>query len=159
METADILKRVDAFGCPRVEVTGGEPLAQEKTPELLDALLQAGYTVLLETSGAFPLDRVPADVHIIMDIKPPSSGENGRMLENELARLGPGDEVKFPVAGRADFDVAVQCLARWPQRTFGVLFSPVSPHLSPGNLARWILDARIMDARLQIQLHKIAHFA
>ncbi len=159
MTVEEILRRVRETGCQLVEVTGGEPLAQPNTPELLEALCAAGCTVLLETSGAFPLDSVPADVHVIMDIKPPSSGEHLRMRESELARLGPGDEVKFPVADRADFEAALQCLARWPQRTFGVLFSPVIPRLSPAGLARWLIDARIMDARMQVQLHKIADFS
>lgn len=159
MTIDEILQQVESFHCSLVELTGGEPLAQPETPQLLDALLQEKYTVLLETSGAFSLKRVPADVHIIFDMKPPSSGEHMRMLEQELARLGPGDEVKFPVANRMDFDAALQCLQRWPQRTFAVLFSPVTPQLSPGELAQWILDARVMDARLQIQLHKVAHFA
>lgn len=159
MTVEEVLERVFAFGCPLVEVTGGEPLAQEGCGDLLSALCDAGHTVLLETSGAFGLSPVPADVHVIMDVKPPSSGEAASLRRENFARLGPGDEVKFVVADLADFSHALQVLAGLPDRRFAVLFSPVPDRLSPGELARWLLEARVMDARLQVQLHKLGGFA
>jgi len=159
MTAQAVLEAVLAFGCPLVEVTGGEPLAQEPTSGLLHVLVDAGLTVLLETSGAFGLSAVPADVHVIMDVKPPSSGEHGRLVRGNFERLGPGDEVKFVVADRADFDYALALLAELPGRRFEVLFSPVLSRLGPAELAQWLLAARVMDARLQIQLHKIGQFA
>lgn len=159
MAVPEVLERVRSFGCPLVEVTGGEPLAQAGCRELLAALEDAGLTVLLETSGAFDLSPVPADVHVIMDVKPPSSGEQGRLVRGNFDRLGPGDEVKFVVADRADFDHALGVLSGLPDRRFAVLFSPVPDRLEPGLLARWLLEARVMDARLQVQLHKLGGFA
>ncbi|PKN44984.1 MAG: 7-carboxy-7-deazaguanine synthase [Deltaproteobacteria bacterium HGW-Deltaproteobacteria-17] len=159
MSVDDVLVAVAAHACPLVEVTGGEPLAQDGAPELLRALCDAGYTVLLETSGAFGLSGVPADVHVIMDVKPPSSGEQARLVRANFDRLGPGDEVKFVVADRFDFDYALEILGGLPDRRFAVLFSPILSRLDPSALAQWLLAARVMDARLQIQLHKLGHFA
>ncbi len=154
-----IVGEVRSFGCPLVEVTGGEPLAQAGAPELVRALCDAGFTVLLETSGAFGLDSVPADVHVIMDVKPPSSGEQGSLVQANFDRLGPADEVKFVIADRADFDYAMEVLAGLPDRRFAVLFSPVLSLLEPSELAQWLLAARVMDARMQVQLHKLGNFA
>lgn len=159
MTVEEVLARVASYGCQLVEVTGGEPLAQEGCGELLSRLCDAGHTVLLETSGAFELAPVPADVHVIMDVKPPSSGEQGSLLQANFARLGPGDEVKFVVADRADFTHALAVLAGLPDRRFAVLFSPIPDRLTPGELARWLLEARVFDARLQVQLHKLGGFA
>lgn len=159
MTVEAVLEEVRAFGCPLVEVTGGEPLAQAGAPVLLRALCDDGFTVLLETSGAFCLADVPADVHVIMDIKPPSSGEHSRLVRANFDRLGPGDEAKFVVADRADFDCAMEILRRLPDRRFAVLFSPVLSLLEPADLAQWLLAERVMDARLQVQLHKLGHFA
>ena len=158
MTLAAVLEAVAAHGCPLVEVTGGEPLAQAGAPELLRALCDAGYTVLLETSGAFGLAEVPSDVHVIMDVKPPSSGEQARLVRANFERLGPGDEVKFVVADRCDFDYALEVLEGLPDRRFSVLFSPILSRLEPSALAQWLLSARVMDARLQVQLHKLGNF-
>ena len=48
----DIVARVDAIGTPVVEVTGGEPLVHRNAFVLVQQLLDRGYTVLVETSGA-----------------------------------------------------------------------------------------------------------
>jgi 7-carboxy-7-deazaguanine synthase len=114
--------------------------------------------VLLETSGAFGLAEVPSDVHVIMDVKPPSSGEQARLVRANFERLGPGDEVKFVVADRCDFDYALEVLEGLPDRRFSVLFSPILSRLEPSALAQWLLSARVMDARLQVQLHKLGNF-
>jgi 7-carboxy-7-deazaguanine synthase len=159
MTVEEVLARVAAFACPLVEITGGEPLAQEGCGELASRLCDAGHTVLLETSGAFDLSPVAADVHVIMDVKPPSSGEEASLRRENFQRLGPGDEVKFVIADIADFTYALRVLAGLPDRRFAVLFSPVPDRLSPGELARWLLEARVMDARLQVQLHKLGGFA
>ncbi len=159
MSIREILEEVAVHDCPLVEVTGGEPLVQPGTPDLCRTLLDKGYTVLLETSGAFDLSLVPADVRVIMDWKPPSSGEGTRMLEKNLQRLGPSDECKFVVADRGDFDAACVLLEKFPSRRFQVLFSPVLDRLEPGELARWLIRERIPDGRLQVQLHRIGNFA
>ena len=141
--------------CPLVEVTGGEPLLQEGAYPLMDRLLDAGRTVLLETGGHLSVERVPAAVIKIVDVKCPASGEAGRMDWGNLDRLSPHDEVKFVLADRADYEYARDILTRCrlADRCAAVLFSPAHGLLEPLSLACWVLDDRL-PARVQLQMHK-----
>lgn len=151
----EILATVDGFGCRLVEVTGGEPLAQAGAIPLLARLVEEGYEVLLETGGSLPIDEVPDGVRRIVDVKCPASGESGRNLWENLDRLRPGDELKFVIAGREDYE--------WARAKVGegalaervpVLFSAVHGGLEAGTLARWVLEDRL-PVRVQVQMHKI----
>jgi len=155
MDLADVLQAVASLGCGRVEVTGGEPMLQPSTPDLLARLCDAGFETLLETNGSLELSRVDGRVVKIVDVKCPSSGEAGSFLEANLAHLSPRDEVKFVLADRTDFDYARGLLARHAELARAtVIFSPVLDRLTPATLAKWLLDARL-DVRLGVQLHKI----
>lgn len=151
----ELLRQVAAFGVGTVCVTGGEPLAQKGCPALLAALCDEGYSVSLETSGAYDIAAVDPRVSRIVDIKPPESGESERNLWDNIPLLNARDEVKFVLANRTDYDwarVAVRqhdLIARCP-----VLFSPVQGELDPQQLAEWILVDRL-PVRMQVQLHKI----
>ena len=138
-----------------VEITGGEPLAQPGTPALAEALLRRGKTVLVETSGSFDISVLPDGAHAIMDLKCPSSGELEHNDLGNLDRLRPGDEVKFVIGNREDYDWAAEMVrehdltGRCP-----VLFSPVWNEVEFERLAQWIL-ADGLAVRMQLQLHKI----
>jgi 7-carboxy-7-deazaguanine synthase len=151
----DVVAEVEGFGCRLVEVTGGEPLLQPDVHPLMSALLERGFTVLLETGGHVSLERVPDGVTIIMDVKCPGSGEAHRMDWANVARLKPGDEAKFVIADRADYEYARQVLRehRLAERVANVLFSPVHGVLDPRDLAAWVLEDRL-PVRLQLQVHK-----
>lgn len=150
-----ILAEVERHQTPYVCVTGGEPLAQKRCHTLLTALCDAGYSVSLETSGAFDIAGVDARVSRIMDLKTPASGEEGRNLYANIPHLKPSDEVKFVIADRADYVWAVAKLKKYdlPARC-QVLFSAVNGRLAPGQLADWILEDHL-PVRLQVQLHKV----
>jgi 7-carboxy-7-deazaguanine synthase len=152
---ADVVARVEAYGCPLVEITGGEPLLQEDVYPLMDALLALGKTVLLETGGHVDLGRVPAAVVKIVDVKCPGSGEQHRHEWGNMDRLGPADQVKFVLEDRADYEYARDVLARYglERRSAAVLFSPVHGVLDPRTLAEWVLADRL-PVRVQLQLHK-----
>ena len=151
-----ILAEVDAYGCPLVEVTGGEPLLQEEVYPLMEALLDRGRTVLLETGGHRSTARVPAAVTTILDVKCPGSGEAHRNDWTNLDRLRPHDEVKFVLADRADYEYARDVIARHnlPSRTAAIHFSPVHGGLVPQTLSEWVLADRL-PVRVQLQLHKL----
>jgi 7-carboxy-7-deazaguanine synthase len=151
----EVLAQLTRWPCRLVELTGGEPLAQAGARPLMKALLAAGYEVLLETSGALPVDGVPAAVIKIMDVKCPGSGEVRRNRLEHLAQLGPRDEVKFVIADEGDFHwAAAFCRThRIPER-WATLFSPVHGKLAPEALAEWILREGL-SVRLQLPLHKI----
>ena len=155
MSVDEVIAAVDAHGCPLVEITGGEPLLQDDVYPLMERLLAEGRTVMLETGGHRPIDRVPAAVVKIVDVKCPGSGEAEKNDWANLDRLAPHDEVKFVVKDRGDYEFAKDVIARHdlPSRAAAVLMSPVHGVLDPRTLSEWMLADRV-PARLQLQLHK-----
>ena len=155
MSVADVLEQVAGYGCRCVEVTGGEPLLQPEAIDLMRELIAAGYEVLLETGGSLSIEGVPAGVCRIVDVKCPASGEHQANRWANLELLRPGDELKFVIADRADYDWAV---AHVRERGLGaecpVIFSPVHDAVSGGELADWVLRDRL-PVRVQLQLHKL----
>ncbi|MFA7267780.1 MAG: 7-carboxy-7-deazaguanine synthase QueE [Sterolibacterium sp.] len=155
MQLQQVLARVAGFGCRTVCVTGGEPLAQKGCFPLLAALCDADYDVSLETSGAIDLAGVDRRVSKIMDIKTPSSGEQGKNLWTNLDYLTAFDEIKFVLASEADYAWAKQAMhQKGLTGICPVLFSPVLGQIDPALLAGWILRDRL-PVRFQLQLHKI----
>jgi 7-carboxy-7-deazaguanine synthase len=170
MATEEVLDEVSRLS-PNgglVEITGGEPMLQEREVVLLmQRLLDDGYTVLLETSGERPLERVPAAVVKIVDVKCPDSGEGDTFLVENLETLSSRDEIKFVLSSRADYDFAREFTQRHnlAGRVNAVLFSPAfrkdatgardSSHclLDPQELAEWMIADNV-PARLGLQIHK-----
>ena len=151
-----------------VEITGGEPMLQEReVVPLMQRLLDAGYTVLLETSGERPLAGVPHGVIKIVDVKCPNSGEPDTFHMENLETLGLQDEVKFVLSDRTDYEFARDFVARHTldRRVNAVLFSPAFSKdaggvrdcshclLDPRELAEWMLSDNL-TARLGLQIHK-----
>jgi 7-carboxy-7-deazaguanine synthase len=150
-----ILERVASFGARHVCVTGGEPLAQKRCLALLTRLCDAGHAVSLETSGALDIGGVDPRVSRVVDLKPPGSGEAARNRWDNLALLRAGDQVKFVLRDRDDYEWARATLREHAlERRCEVLLSPVWESLRPRELAEWILEDRL-PVRLQVQLHKL----
>jgi 7-carboxy-7-deazaguanine synthase len=155
MAVADAAQRVLELGTDLVEVTGGEPLEQEGVYPLMETLLEHGKTVLLETGGHVPLDRVDPRVVKIVDVKAPGSGMMAANLPENLESLGSRDEIKFVLADRRDFDWALDFVAaRDLDQKHVVTFSPVWESLPGADLAGWIRDSG-RPIRLGLQLHKL----
>jgi 7-carboxy-7-deazaguanine synthase len=155
MSIDEVVKVVDDYGCPLVEITGGEPLLQDEVYPLMSRLLEGGHTVMLETGGHRPIDRVPTEVIKVVDVKCPGSGESDKNHWANLDALAPHDEVKFVIKDRGDYEFALDATRRYdlPGRCATVLFSPVHSVLDARTLAEWMLADRA-PARLQLQLHK-----
>jgi 7-carboxy-7-deazaguanine synthase len=155
MSVDEVVEEVSGFGCNLVELTGGEPLLQKDVYPLMQRLLDAGRTVMVETGGHLSVSKVPADVIRIVDVKCPGSGESARNHWENLAILTPQDEVKFVIRDRTDYEFAREVVAKHDLagRTAAVLFSPVHDVLTPKELAGWILEDRL-TVRLQLQIHK-----
>jgi 7-carboxy-7-deazaguanine synthase len=154
MTVEEVLNRVGQYGCPLVEVTGGEPLHQPESLPLVEALCSQGYEVLIETSGAVDVSSVDRRARLIMDVKCPGSGMADRMHWDNLRHLQPTDELKFVIKDRSDYDWAVTVLKQYDLASRAVvLFSPVFGALDPRQLAEWILADRLL-VRFQLQLHK-----
>jgi 7-carboxy-7-deazaguanine synthase len=155
MTLEEIVDKVRDFGCPLVEVTGGEPLLQPNCVPLLAQLCDAGFTVLLETSGSHDISPVDARVHRIMDLKTPSSGECGRNLYANIAHLTERDEVKFVVGSREDYEWTREKIREHDlaAKVRAVLLSPVFGKISPSDIVAWMLEDKL-PARFQLQMHK-----
>jgi 7-carboxy-7-deazaguanine synthase len=155
MPVEDILATVAAFNTKHVCVTGGEPLVQKECALLLTRLCDAGYDVSLETSGALSLAGVDPRVAKVVDVKTPASREERRNRYEELATLGPRDQVKFVICDRSDYEWS---MAKVQELDLGqramVMFSPSHEQLPARQLADWIL-ADGLSVRMQVQLHKI----
>jgi 7-carboxy-7-deazaguanine synthase len=166
-EMRDEVKRLSPNG-GLIEITGGEPMLQERElVPLMQQFLATGYRVLLETSGERPLERVPPEVIKIVDVKCPDSGAADTFHIENLEALTAQDEVKFVLSGRADYEFARDFTSRYrlAERVNAVIFSPAfrkdatgsrdSSHclLDPQELAEWML-ADDVPARLGLQLHK-----
>ena len=151
MSFDEIIAEVDALGVPLVQVTGGEPLAQQQCFNLLQVLLDEGYEVLLETSGSIGLLGVPREVKTIMDLKAPSSGESRKNVWSNIAVLEDHDEVKIVVGSREDYDWALEVMSKYD---VNYLLSPVWGVLDPADLAEWMIQDKVLG-RMQVQLHKV----
>jgi 7-carboxy-7-deazaguanine synthase len=155
MSLDEVLAAVEATGCPLVEVTGGEPLLQKEVYPLMEGLLAAGKTVLLETGGHRSIEHVPPAVTIVMDVKCPGSGEAAKNDPLNLARMRPHDEVKFVIRDRVDYEFARDILQRerLAGRAAAVHFSPVHGVMDAKTLSEWVLHDRL-PVRVQLQVHK-----
>ncbi|MFZ1138594.1 MAG: radical SAM protein [Candidatus Sulfotelmatobacter sp.] len=170
MAVEEVLDEVSRLSPDRglVEITGGEPMLQEReVVPLMQHLVDEGYKVLLETSGERLLERVPASVVKIVDVKCPNSGEGDTFCMENLETLAPHDEIKFVLSSRADYQFAQEFIHRHnlAERVNAVLFSPAfrkdatgardSSHclLDPQELAEWMIADNV-PARLGLQLHK-----
>ena len=171
MTPAEVLADIEALSsCPGlVEITGGEPMLQERElAPLMQRLLDLNYKVLLETSGERPLERVPAGVVKIVDVKCPGSEERDTFRIENLETLTSRDEVKFVIADRLDYEFArdFTIMHDLAVRLNAVLFSPAFRKeaagardtsnclLDPQELAEWMLEDNV-PARLNLQIHKL----
>lgn len=152
---SNILSELEALKTSHVTVTGGEPLAQPTCLNLLTALCDAGYRVSLETSGALPTGDVDPRVAVILDLKTPGSGELARNHWANIGHLKPGDEVKFVICDRTDYEWARLQLDQHDlvARKVEILFSPSHGQMQASGLADWIIEDRL-PVRMQLQLHK-----
>lgn len=161
-----IMAMINTYPCKRICITGGEPLAQPNTIELIKRLLSSGYEISLETAGALSVQNVPPAVSKVMDIKTPSSGEAAKNLWSNLDYLTQHDQLKFVIMNRADYNWAKAKLLEhkldklvgtvWFSPMFNVAEDDSSPEvpLLARELAEWIL-ADALPVRFQLQLHKI----
>lgn len=156
MSLTDIYTEVAQYNCQLVEITGGEPLIQQDTPELIHYLIENGFEVMLETNGTVDTGEIDKRSMKIIDIKCPSSKESKKNNITNLKRLTNKDQIKFVIGTREDFKYAKNILEiHRPELPAGnILFSPVFPVLSAEKLAKWILEDNL-NVRLQLQIHKL----
>ena len=150
----EIIEEVKKYNCKLIEVTGGEPLVQNESKELMKQLCDKGFEVLLETAGNMPIEDIDKRVKIIMDLKCPSSGMMKKNLYENTDHLKKTDEVKFVIGTREDYEWSRDILGKYNlNKKCIVLFSCVFDKLEPLTLVNWILEDKL-DVRYQLQMHK-----
>lgn len=154
MTITEIIAEVKELGVKLVEITGGEPMAQENTIHLMESLSAEGFQVICETGGSESLKNVPKDCTLIMDLKCPDSGMSDRNHWENLDYLKPNDEIKFVISSEKDFKWACEVIEQHNlSGRFHCLMSVAFGLLEPATLVDWILEAGI-DVRLNLQQHK-----
>ena len=150
-----ILDEVKRYNCNLVEITGGEPLFQNESLELMKRLCDEGFDVMLETSGSLPIKDVDKRIIIIMDLKCPSSKMMKKNLYGNLDFIKPNDEIKFVIGNREDYEWAKETINKFDlTEKSALLFSVVFGKLAPVQLVDWILEDKL-KVRYQLQMHKI----
>lgn len=150
----EVLDEVTLIGGSLVEITGGEPLLQKGTLNLIERLLKEGYKVLVETNGTLSIKDIDKGAVVILDVKTPGSGMWREMDLSNFNYLKPSDEVKFVLTDRADYEWARDFMSKHKLMTkCHILFSPAFGMLAPDSLVKWILEDRL-DVRLNLQIHK-----
>ncbi len=150
----DIVEQVRGYGCDLVEITGGEPLLQPPVHALMARLCDEGHEVMIETSGSLDVSPIDERVKVIMDLKPPGSGEVEKNRWQNIDALKPSDEVKFVILDRKDYDWSVEiCREHDLFARCNVIFSPVHGDMDAHELSQWILEDQL-PVRLGLQIHK-----
>ncbi|MGE5812197.1 MAG: radical SAM protein [Ignavibacteria bacterium] len=150
----EILNEVRKFECKLVEITGGEPLVQQESLNLMERLCDEGYHVMLETGGSLPIENIDKRVIIIMDLKCPSSGMLKKNNYDNITFLKPADEIKFVIGSREDYEWSKEIVNKYCLTGLcTILFSVVFGQLEPLILVEWILEDKL-DVRFQLQMHK-----
>ena len=151
----DIIHQVKKYNCKDICVTGGEPLAQSNSKELLKNLVDLDFNVSLETSGSMSLEGIDERVKVIMDIKTPDSEEATKNRWENIEILKKSDELKFVICSREDYQWSKAIVEKYKMdKICPILFSPCSESLDPRDLAEWILSDQL-PIRFQMQIHKI----
>ena len=154
MEISEIIEELKQWNCKFVEVTGGEPLFQDKCINLLKELLKENYEVTLETGGSLPISNIPKQIMKIIDFKCPSSGMKKNNLWSIIDDIQIHDEVKFVIGNREDYDWAKEKIIKFNiSKKCTVLLSPLFNKIDPKIIVEWIL-ADSLPVRMQIQIHK-----
>lgn len=150
-----IINSISAYPCRNICLTGGEPLQQENLNTLVSMLLRKKYSVSIETNGCRNISKISRNVHFVMDIKCPGSGQDKQNIFKNLDSLKKSDDVKFVVTDRQDYEWAGHLIRKKKLNDkFNVFLSPVHGNLKPEKLAEWLLKDGLA-ARLQLQLHKL----
>ena len=151
----EIVSKIDEYGVKCVEFTGGEPLLQEETPQMIKNLLDKGYNVLIETNGSICIGCLDKRLNIIMDYKTPKSSMSERMRPKNFDFLKKTDQIKFVLMDESDYDWSKKVISdnNLIERFDNILMSPAYSVLSPKSLVTWVLRDNL-QVRVQLQIHK-----
>jgi len=154
MSISQILKKIQRYDCNLVLVTGGEPLLQDSCIPLIDELIKQNYNVLIETSGAISIKKIPKKTKVILDLKCPSSDMSDKNLWSNINHIKKNDEIKFVIGNKIDYNWSKKIIKKYNLlNKCKVLFSPTYKKIKSEKIVNWILKDNL-KVRFQIQLHK-----
>ncbi len=154
MTLEEIVEEIKKYNCVMVEITGGEPLIQKEVLPLMETLCNLGYKVLIETGGSLPIEKIDPRVHVIMDLKCPSSRMMKKNRYENLQFIKPIDEIKFVIGSREDYEWSKEMIVKYDLMSkCEILFSVVFETLKPVELVNWIIEDAL-KVRFQLQMHK-----
>ncbi|HOJ50425.1 MAG TPA: radical SAM protein [Spirochaetota bacterium] len=159
MNIEDSLNIIRSYNVKNLLITGGEPLLQEE--QILEIIGSLGdFFISIETNGSLSIKNLPANVHIVIDVKTPSSGFGNSFMIDNLKYLKKSDDIKFVVSNRFDFEFSMDFINTYNLYNISknIIISPNIDTLSPSLLASWILEERNSNIKLGIQLHKFIGF-
>ena len=139
MSIQDIIKKVKTYDCQLVEITGGEPLLQKESIDLMQEFIKQNYTVMLETGGSLPIKDVPKEVIKIIDFKCPTSEMEKKNDWSIIDDMAEHDEIKFVIGNRQDYKWSKEKINNYKLENKTILFSPVHNVLDSKKLSNWIL--------------------
>ena len=149
-----IISEIKKYNCKLIELTGGEPLVQTQSLDLMKRLCDEGYEVMLETGGSLSIKEVDPRVMIIMDLKCPSSGMMKKNFYENINCLKATDELKFVIGSMEDYDWMKDIMEKYKlSKRFKILVSVVFDQLEPVTLVEWVLEDKL-NVRFQLQMHK-----
>lgn len=150
-----ILDTLDRYKTKSVTITGGEPLIHPGIKQLVELLLHNGYWVNIETNGSQYIGHLPANpnVFVTMDYKCPSSGMEDSMCLENLHTLSSTDVLKFVVGSQEDLITALSILEEYCPKA-QIYFSPVFGKIEPSAIVDFILDHKLNNCKVQLQMHK-----
>jgi len=154
MTIEEITDKIGQYPCNYVCLTGGEPLLQHDTLNLIDMLIKKDYKICLETNGSINIENVAhkKSLLISLDIKCPSSAMHEKMCLNNISYLRRGDQLKFVIKNKEDYEYAKTIIETY-KPLCPVFFQPVWG-TDPKKVSTWMLDDGL-QVKLSLQLHKI----
>lgn len=160
MTKEEILDEIRKAGVRNITLTGGEPLLQEGIEELISLILKEPfYRIEIETNGSVDISRyvqMERRPSITMDYKLAESGMEEKMLLENLTKLSTQDSLKFVVSSRQDMERAYEIIQQYELlEKVTIFFSPVFGKIEPVEMVNFLMEHKLNDVKVQIQLHKV----
>ena len=151
----EIVTEVKKYDCMNITITGGEPLSQKNTIDLVDILINHSYNVSIETSNAVSIKGINHSAVIVLDIKTPDSDESEKNIIDNYNHLKKDDQIKFVICSIDDYEWAKCYISKYNLNNIcNILMSPSHKQMDIRVLAEKVLKDNL-PIRLQTQLHKI----
>ena len=155
MSFDEIIAEIKKYDCMNITLTGGEPLSQKKTKDLVNLLVDFSYNLSIETSNAVSIEGINKSAIIVLDVKTPDSKESNKNIAENYRLLKKNDQIKFVICSINDYEWAKEYIIKYNLNNIcNILMSPSFGEMNIKVLAEKMLKDNLR-VRLQTQLHKV----